>query len=131
MSERMAVSLDSGDQEDEHSCFSDTTHQDFVYDVKGIADVWFGAYAGAAGPGLDGLVGRVDPRLAEEIRGLIDDTTAKIAILGDPWDRVLASPAGSLARERGEAAVAALGALADGLKRAGAKLGVLVQIPSE
>ena len=30
--ERLAVGLDSGDQEDEHSCFSDTTHQDFVND---------------------------------------------------------------------------------------------------
>ena len=37
MSERLAVALDSGDQEDEHSCFSDTTHQDFVYDLKGIS----------------------------------------------------------------------------------------------
>ena len=36
----------SGDQEDEHSCFSDTTHQDFVYDLKGIADVWSGVMAG-------------------------------------------------------------------------------------
>ena len=51
MSERLAVGLDSGDQEDEHSCFSDTTHQDFVYDVKGIENVWNGTYPGGSGPG--------------------------------------------------------------------------------
>jgi putative iron-regulated protein len=130
MSERMAVGLDSGDQEDEHSCFSDTTHQDFVYDVKGIADVWFGSYAGAEGPGLDDLVRQVDPALAEKVRFLISDATSKIAILGDPWDRVLAAPADSLARARAEEAVTALGALGDGLKEAGTRLGVLVQIPS-
>ena len=43
MSERLAVALDSGDQEDEHSCFSDTTKQDFVHDLEGIERVWTGA----------------------------------------------------------------------------------------
>jgi putative iron-regulated protein len=130
MSERIAVGLDSGDQEDEHSCFSDTTHQDFVYDLKGIENVWTGAYSGAAGPGMRGLVTKVDTTLAAEIDGLLADTTAKIAKLGDPWDQVLAAPKGSPARLDAEAAVAALGKLADGFKRAGGKLGVLVQIPT-
>jgi hypothetical protein len=43
---------------------------------------------------------------------------------------VLAAPADSLARARAEEAVTALGALGDGLKEAGTRLGVLVQIPS-
>jgi putative iron-regulated protein len=130
MSERMAVGLDSGDQEDEHSCFSDTTHQDFVYDLKGIENVWTGAYPGAAGPGMRALVAKVDTSLATEVDGLLADTTAKITKLGDPWDQVLAAPEGSPARQDAEAAVAALGKLAGGFKRAGNKLGVLVQIPS-
>ena len=68
MSERLAVALDSGDQEDEHSCFSDTTHQDFVYDLKGIENVWTGTYPGAAGPGIEALVAKVDPALADRGR---------------------------------------------------------------
>jgi putative iron-regulated protein len=131
MSERLAVGLDSGDQEDEHSCFSDTTHQDFVFDMKGIENVWKGSYPGASDPGIAELVGRVDPGLAREVNGLLADATAKIAKLGDPWDRVLASPPDSPGRRDGEAAVAALGALGKGLKTAGEKLGVLVQIPTE
>ena len=67
MSERLAVGLDSGDQEDEHSCFSDTTHQDFVYDVKGIENVWNGTYPGGSGPGIEALVASVDPALAAEV----------------------------------------------------------------
>lgn len=130
MSERMAVGLDSGDQEDEHSCFSDTTHQDFVYDLKGIGNVWTGAYPGATGPGMRALVAKVDAGLATEVDGLLAETTAKIAKIGDPWEQVLASPEGSPARKDAEAAVAALGKLADGFKRAGNKLGVLVQIPT-
>ena len=55
MSERLAVALDSGDQEDEHSCFSDTTHQDFVNDLKGIGNVWNGTYPGVTRAGGKGL----------------------------------------------------------------------------
>jgi putative iron-regulated protein len=130
MSERMAVGLDSGDQEDEHSCFSDTTHQDFVYDVKGIANVWTGDFPGASGPGMRALTDTVDPALAAEVDALLADATAKVAALGDPWDQVLASPPDSAARQDAEAAVTALGALGNGLKRAGEQLGVLVQIPA-
>ena len=129
MSQRMAVGLDSGDQEDEHSCFSDTTHQDFVYDMKGIENVWTGQYPGAEGSGMRALVTVVDPTLAAEVDGLVADATAKIAVLHDPWDQVLASPEGSPERVKAEAAVKALGELAQGLKRAGTALGVLVQIP--
>jgi putative iron-regulated protein len=130
MSERLAVALDSGDQEDEHSCFSDTTHQDFVYDLKGIENIWTGAYPGAAGPGLEALVEKVDPTLAEEVSGLLAAATEKIAALGDPWDQVLAAPPESPERQAAEEAVVALQALGDALKRAGNALGVLVQIPS-
>jgi putative iron-regulated protein len=129
MSQRMSVGLDSGDQEDEHSCFSDTTYQDFIYDLKGVENVWTGKYPGAAGAGMRDLVRRVDPGIAGEIDLLLADATAKIAALPRPWDQVLASAPGSAGRIKGEAAVSALGALAQGLKRAGTRLGVLVQIP--
>jgi putative iron-regulated protein len=130
MAERLAVGLDSGDQEDEHSCFSDTTHQDFVYDLKGIANVWTGGFPGAPGPGMRDLTTRVAAGIATEIDALLEDATEKVAALGDPWDRVLASPEGSAERAAAEEAVTALQALGDGLKRAGSALGVLVQIPS-
>jgi putative iron-regulated protein len=130
MSERLAVGLDSGDQEDEHSCFSDTTHQDFVFDLKGIENVWTGQFPNSAGPGMRDLTAKVDAVLATEVDGLLADTTAKVAALGNPWDTVLASPKGSPERAAAEEAVEALTKLGDGLKRAGAKLGVLVQIPS-
>jgi hypothetical protein len=76
------------------------------------------------------LVAKVDPATATRIDMLIADATAKVVKLGDPWDHVLASPPDSPARQDAEAAVATLGTLAEGFKRAGAKLGVLVQIPS-
>jgi putative iron-regulated protein len=123
MSERLGVALDSGDQEDEHSCFSDTSKQDFVYDLEGIKRVWYNAKIGE-------LVAARDPETAKRVSTFLLDTEVKIGKLGDPWDKVLASAKDSPERKDAEAAVASLQALADGLKDAGSKLGVLVLIPS-
>jgi putative iron-regulated protein len=123
MSERLGVALDSGDQEDEHSCFSDTTKQDFVYDLVGIRDVWFKT-------GLGDILAKSDEALAKSISDLLLDAEVSINKLGDPWDKVLASPKNSPERKDAEAVVASLQNLADGLKKAGNKLGVLVLIPT-
>ena len=123
MSERLGVALDSGDQEDEHSCFSDNTKQDFVHDLVGIKAVWTDAK-------IAELVAAQDPALAKRVDGLFADTETKINALGDPWDQVLAAPKDSTARKDAEAVVASLQALADGLKDVGNKLGVLVLIPT-
>lgn len=131
MSERMGVALDSGDQEDEQSCFSDTTKQDFVNDLAGIRQVWTGEADGVSRPGLDELVRKIDAATAEHVDALIADTEAKLNALGDPWDRVLAASPVASERQAAEHAVASLQALSDGLVAAGNELGVLVLIPSE
>ena len=41
-SERIATALDSGDPEDEHSCFSDQTHNDVKANFNGIKNVYIG-----------------------------------------------------------------------------------------
>ena len=123
MSERLAVALDSGDQEDEHSCFSDNTKQDFVHDLVGIKAVWTDAK-------IADLVSTQDAELATRVNSLFADAEVKIAALGDPWDQVLAAPKDSPARKDAEAVVVALQALASGLKEAGNKLGILVLIPT-
>jgi putative iron-regulated protein len=131
MSERLAVALDSGDQEDEHSCFSDTTKQDFVYDLVGIKQVWTGDNEAGDRAGLNDLVRSQDAALADRVDGLLADAETKVAALGDPWDQVLAKPKDSPERKAAEEVVVALQALGTGLKDAGSKLGVLVLIPTE
>ncbi len=123
MSERLSVALDSGDQEDEHSCFSDTTKQDFVYDLEGISHVWTQTQ-------IDELVRSRDAALADKVSAFLTDAENKIAKLADPWDSVLATPKGSPERQNAERVVESLQALANGLKEVGTKLGVLVIIPS-
>lgn len=123
MSERMGVALDSGDQEDEHSCFSDTTKQDFVYDLKGIAEVW-------RKTGLADLVKSRDAGLAGQVDALLVKAEASIGALGDPWDKVLRAEPTSPERKAAEDALASLQALADGLTKVGSNLGLLVLIPA-
>ena len=55
----------------------------------------------------------------------------RLRALGDPWDKVLATPKDSPERKAAEEVVVALQALGTGLKDAGSKLGVLVLIPTE
>ena len=131
-SERMATALDSGDQEDEHSCFSDNTHNDFIMNAKGISNVFFGTYGDLKGASIYSLLKENDEKLAEALEQQITETTRLMDSIPHPIDReVLATPKGSAAREKAELAVASLQKQADLFKEAGKTLGLDVQIMSE
>jgi putative iron-regulated protein len=122
-SERMGTGLDSGDQEDEQSCFSDNTHRDFIRDQDGIAEVYFTVYADA--------VKANNPALATEIENQVKATTAAVAAIPAPIDNILASKKGSESRDKMEAAVTALQKQAVLFEKAGKELGLEVKIMSE
>ncbi|BFM08468.1 imelysin family protein [Halioxenophilus aromaticivorans] len=44
--ERMQIAFSSNSQEDEHSCFSDNTHRDIWLNAEGVANSYYGDYAG-------------------------------------------------------------------------------------
>lgn len=44
--ERMQIAYAGNSQEDEHSCFSDNTHRDVVLNALGVANSYYGDYAG-------------------------------------------------------------------------------------
>jgi putative iron-regulated protein len=125
-SERLAVALDSGAQEDEHSCFSDTTWQDFVWDLAGVKRVWYGRGEPVS---LAATVRALQPRLALEMEQRFADAERRVAALHQPFDRVLVAPASAQERVDAEAAVSALQRLAAGLRDSGRALGVLVIVP--
>ena len=52
--ERLTVPYETKEQEDEHSCFSDNTHRDIVYDVLGIQNVFLGRYVRVNGERVEG-----------------------------------------------------------------------------
>lgn len=128
-SERMATALDSGDQEDEHSCFSDNTHNDFLMNAKGISNVFFGRYEKIEGDSVYKLLAKEDKTLAEKIKDQILKTDELLSKVPYPIDReVLATEKGSSGRESLERVVTSLQKQADLFKKAGKVLGLNVQI---
>jgi putative iron-regulated protein len=136
--ERMTVAYKNRDQEDEHSCFSDTTWLDLHGNAKGIRNVWTGSYEGQdLGPGLEDLFKAVDPTLATQVGKDIDEAVAKLKGLADnnaqaPFDVVIAEADGSANRLTMLDAMKALKRVADGLQRGASSLGLQVafEMPS-
>ena len=129
--ERIATGLDSGDQEDEQSCFSDNTLNDVIYDQRGIRNVYFGIYGNVAGAGLDTLVASLAPNLNTKMIAALNHTDETISQLNYPYDSILASPEDSRARAEAEAVIKALQAQSDVIKEIGKLLGVKVVVPTE
>ena len=114
--ERMAVALESTDQEDEHSCFSDNTNADVVNDLKGIRMVYMGELDGVGGgASLDALLRDSDPQLAAALRSKLSATLAAAQRLPAPFERMIAAPDGAPER-------AALVSLIDAIEGQGADL---------
>ena len=97
--ERMAVAFESREQEDEHSCFSDNTNADVVNDIKGIRMVYLADFQGVSGESLYSLVAKRDLRLADELKGEIDETLAKAQAFPATFETMIAAPDGSPERE--------------------------------
>lgn len=128
--ERLAVALDSGDQEDEHSCFSDTTHRDHLYDLRGAYNVWRGTRGGAEGKSsIRSLLMGVDPAMARQTDDMFVLALATVASMDQPFDSILRTEFGSPERQRAERAVTSFQRLSAQLARVGKRLGVLVIVP--
>ena len=84
--ERLQTALDTGDQEDEHSCFSDNTHVDMIEDIRGIQNVYEGTYGAVSGPSIRDFVATRDQALAANIGDQIDSALAASLMLPVPFD---------------------------------------------
>lgn len=86
--ERMKLGLLLHDPEEEHDCFSDNTHISHLEDAQGIQNVYLGTYTRVdgsvvEGPSLSDVIGAKDAALDTEIKGLLDDTLAKMHVMAD------------------------------------------------
>lgn len=125
--ERMEVALNSQDQEDEHSCFSDNTHRDVVTNAKGIQNVWLGQYLQRdgktlAGPGLHALVAVNNAALADKVSGQVAQSVSGAESIPAPFDRAIVK--GSAGRPAIEGTVASLVAQSKLLVEAASAVGI-------
>jgi putative iron-regulated protein len=130
--ERLQASLDAGDQEEEHSCFSDNTHRDMIQDVQGILNVWTGTYTGIDGSNIDGtgvydVVNDQDADLASRLDAQIRTSLDLANALQPPYDQEIAP--GSEGNERVEALVESLRETEDILFEVFDAFGLSVTIP--
>jgi len=107
-SQRIANAFNERDQEEEHSCFSDTTHQDHVSDLQGIVNVYTGDWAGGSAAGLDDLVLKVDPALDARMKADLAAAVAAVTAMPDPFDQGIQDDTVGGGREKTKLAMDAL-----------------------
>jgi putative iron-regulated protein len=130
--ERLQTALDSGDQEDEHSCFSDNTHRDMVQDIRGIQNVWSGSYTkldgvSVTGVGIRAVVESADPALAAQLDATIGESARLANALVPPFDREI-SPGNAEGRGRVQALVTSLREQEEQLQRVFRLFGLTVPV---
>jgi putative iron-regulated protein len=127
--ERLTVPYETKEQEDEHSCFSDTTQRDLLYGTIGIQNVFLGRYVRStgeqiAGAGLRELVAGVDPALAAKLERQIEASVAAAQALPAPFDRAIQGTDAASGRQAVKKLITSLRAQADLIAEAGSALGL-------
>lgn len=92
--ERIYTALDNQDQEDEHSCFSDNTHQDIILNFKGIENVCLGSYTRTdgsvvSGTSLSDILEKSNKDLNEKLVDIIKSCNTSVNSIIVPFDYAL------------------------------------------
>lgn len=116
-SERLDVPYRTKLQEDEHSCFSDNTHDDALQNAQGVANVFNGTFGETQGPGIQELLATFDTVLTRRLGAEIDQSVTLAAALQAPFDQLI--------QEKNEAGRASIKALIDSLRTQAATLSEL------
>lgn len=129
--ERMATPLDIGDREEEHSCFSDNTHNDIVYNTQSIRNVLTGEYKLTGsdethqGVGLLALMEVANADLAGRLKTSSDKTLTLTQAIQAPFDQEI-RPENEAGKARVLAAIQELQAQGRLIVEAGQVLGIQV-----
>jgi putative iron-regulated protein len=126
--ERLAVAFDTKDQEDEHSCFSDNTHNDLRFDEIGIQNFFFGRYGDLSGPSLYLLIEAVNPDLAAATRDAIWSARNAIYEIPPPFDQAILGSDDTPGRRAIAAAIQALNVQTDQIAACAEALGVPISV---
>jgi putative iron-regulated protein len=126
--ERMAVALETKDQEDEHSCFSDNTNADVVGNVMGIRAVYLAEFPGIDGPSPSDLVTAIDPDLDAALRAQLDQSVELAKAFPATFDQMIVAPDGDPANEAFVAALESIETQGDLIAEAANVLGLEISL---
>lgn len=121
--ERLAVAYETQDQEQEHSCFSDTTGADLEANQRGIEAICTGGPDAAFGPGLLALLQPTQPAAAADLRTKLATATARLRAIPQPFDQAIRGDDTAPGRLAIKAALQALEDQAESIAIAGRLLG--------
>lgn len=127
--ERMEVALNTQDQEDEHSCFSDNTHRDVVTNAMGIENVWLGRYVRRDGSEIKGaslqvLVAQQDAALSQRLSQQVAQSVNMARNIQAPFDQEIVGQKTAPGRQRIQNTIDSLVAQSKGLVDAARVLGI-------
>ena len=128
--QRMQTAYNTQAQEDEHSCFSDQTHNDFILGQRSIDNIYYGRYTRTSGEILDGtglndLVKSHSTTVDANLQTALADAKVKVAAIHPPFDQEIVNPDGKL---RILAAFTAGFALADRIAEGAKASGITIVI---
>ena len=92
--ERMFVAIDTKDQENEHSCFSDNTLNDIKMNLLGLQNVYFGQYKAIdnttlSGKSISEIAEKLDRTKADAVRAAFADAEQKVNTIPAPFDQTI------------------------------------------
>jgi len=130
--ERMSVAYEEKEQEDEHSCFSDNTHNDIISNARGIQNVWLGRYSdGTSGVGLKALVSARNEALANRLDGEIAASMTAVNVIPPPFDQAILGEDSATGRTSIRAAIEALRTQTDTLVEAATAVCIQLSVEVE
>lgn len=121
--ERLAVAYETRDQEQEHSCFSDTTCADLVANQQGIDAIFRHGLGEPKSHDLLGLIRAKDAAVAELLAARLDATHAALRAIPAPFDQAFHGPDDAAGRVAMRRAITALEEQAEAIAIAGIVLG--------
>ena len=127
--ERLTVPYETKEQEDEHSCFSDNTHNDVIYNALGVQNIYLGHYTRTdgtkiQGPALRDLLVQTDRALADRLAAQIDASLAAARRIPPPFDQAILGVNSAPGRVAIKKAITSLQAQADLIARAASRLSI-------
>jgi putative iron-regulated protein len=131
--ERMNVAYTTQEQEDEHSCFSDTTLNDHLHDAIGIRNLYVGSYTRTddtvvMGASISSLVLSRDAALDTSVRARLDAAVEAIEAIPGPFDQAILGADTAAGRVAIQAAISALRDVADAIEEVAELLDVPLTI---
>lgn len=126
--ERMTVSLEKNDQENEQDCFSDYTVSDLQANEAGIQSVYYGKYRSIKGTSLHDVVKAIDSALAKQTDQRVQAAAKQLKTLPASFDQVIAAKPKDPKRLKAMKVISALEEQARSIAKSGLQMGLVLNI---